>query len=394
MGKHSFEEILSMRDAVVEADGFTNAAVETITKLTEDELKAAIGGKSDLPYIDIIESLYNELQEQKTQKKTRGKRLKDNEILDEVLEFDAESVSPSVLDQKATLDMPTVISLPLDRLFDLSSFEHPFQKSLESKSLSELTEQIKSVGLLSPIIVRTKSDGEFEILSGHRRKRACIAAGLKEANCIIKDVSDEEAKKIVCDNLAQREEILPSERAKAYKLRMDGVKDEVGKSGKKSREIVADENNVSVASIQRFLRLNELVPELLDRVDEKTLGIKAAVEISYLTQDVQLSVDEWLEDNKTLTLPEAELLKNEFLDCEDIKISEIDELLHPKVPKAIIPSHKQAWKLVQNNMKAYSDDMLIALSQVPAERLCEIIEKVFLSEIKGALKNLGKSREK
>lgn len=167
--------------------------------------------------------------------------------------------------------------------------DHPF-KVLKNDDLSKLEELIKVNGVLEPIIVRKKDD-RYEIVSGHRRKLASELIGLKTIPAIIRDMSDDEATIYMVDSNMHRESLLPSEKAKAYKMKLDALNHQGVTSGqvgqKYSRDLLADETNESSRQIQRYIRLNYLTPELLDMVDNNKIAFNPAVEISYLKKSEQ-----------------------------------------------------------------------------------------------------------
>ena len=167
---------------------------------------------------------------------------------------------------------------------------HPF-KVINNEDLSKLKDSININGVLEPIIVRKKDD-RYEIISGHRRKYASELLGLKTIPCIIRDMTDDEATIYMVDSNMHRETILPSEKAKAYKMKLDALSHQ-GKSlgqlvpKQDSRDKVGEEAGESGRQVNRFIRLNELIPELLDKVDNKEIAFNPAVEISYLTKSEQ-----------------------------------------------------------------------------------------------------------
>lgn len=184
-------------------------------------------------------------------------------------------------------------------LIDLSLIddfpEHPF-KVQENEDLSKLKESIKDNGVLEPIIVRKKENDRFEIIAGHRRKFASELLGNNFIPCIVRDTSKEEAIVYMVDSNLHRTNILPSEKAKAYKMKMEAIKNiKSGPMGHnaRTRDIIGEENSESGRQVQRYLRLNELIPELLDMVDNSVLNekpiiaLRPAVELSYLTKDEQ-----------------------------------------------------------------------------------------------------------
>ena len=178
---------------------------------------------------------------------------------------------------------------------------HPF-KVLENEDLKKLTESVKDNGILEPIIVRKKDNNRYEIISGHRRKRACELNGFTKIPCLIRDMSDDEAIIYMVDSNMHREQILPSEKAYAYKSKLDALKHQGKRNDLTSaplvrkleaRDVLADEFGENRENIRRYVRLTELIPALLQYVDNAFLGekpemaLRPAVEISYLTKDEQ-----------------------------------------------------------------------------------------------------------
>ena len=222
---------------------------------------------------------------------------------------------------------------------------HPF-KIREDEAMMETLESVKSFGVLQPAIVRLTKDGEYGILSGHRRKRACELAGRKTMPVIVRELSDDAAVIFMVDSNLQRENILPSERAAAYKMKLEAMKrqgmrtdltsDQHGQKsvGKTSREMLAAENKDSATQIQRYIRLTELQPELMKMVDEKKIAFTPAVELSYLKLDEQRMLIDTIEsEQSTPSLSQAQRMKklsqNGELDCDKL-FSIMTELKKPE----------------------------------------------------------------
>lgn len=218
-------------------------------------------------------------------------------------------------------------AIPLDEIDDLHTIDHPFDKSLMSGSgIKELAEQIKTSGVLEPIIVRT-DNGRYECLAGHRRRAAARLAGLSEVPCLIMDCDDDTAKLIVTDtNLGQRETILPSEKAFAYKMqlealqsqgkRLDFVNEVKGSSGKAcrhSRNIIAERNGISPRMVSNYVRLTKLNYELLDMVDEERITLTAGFVLAGLGETNQNELLDYLFENPKVKINEKtakEILEN------------------------------------------------------------------------------------
>lgn len=207
-------------------------------------------------------------------------------------------------------------------LVDLHPFpDHPFSVR-DDDSMKDTVESVKEHGVLVPIIVRPREKSGYEIVAGHRRKRACELAGLKSMPAIIKDIDRDTAIVIMVDTNLQREQILPSEKAKAYKMKLDAIKrqgartdltcGQVGHklSGTKSRDIVAETADESARTVQRYIRLTELNPQLQQMVDDKKIAITPAVELSYLKPDEQeLLLDTIDSEQATPSLSQAQRMK-------------------------------------------------------------------------------------
>lgn len=199
--------------------------------------------------------------------------------------------------------------------------DHPF-RVLDDDRMMETVESVKEYGVLVPIIARPMPDGGYEIVSGHRRKRACELAGLNEIPAIVRDLDDDEAVIIMVDSNLQRENILPSERAKAYQMKLEAIKhqgerrdltsDQVGQKLKVAVERVAENAGKSKSQVQRFIRLNNLEPPLIDKVDAGKLAFTPAVELSYLKPEEQQWLDTALENTQqTPSLSQAQRMKRE-----------------------------------------------------------------------------------
>ena len=194
---------------------------------------------------------------------------------------------------------------------------HPF-KVLDDEKMDMLVESIRENGILNPVIVRPDQSGNYEMISGHRRLHAAGIAGLKKIPAIVKEMSDDDATIIMVDANVQREEILPSERAFSLKMKMDAVKRQGKRSdltldhnGPKLAAVeVGDTVGISPTQVKRYIRLTELIPELLEFVDNKKIGLVMAVDISYLDEQIQKWVYEYFKDNGFLKPVQVEALKN------------------------------------------------------------------------------------
>ncbi|WP_277668566.1 ParB/RepB/Spo0J family partition protein [Caproiciproducens galactitolivorans] len=210
-----------------------------------------------------------------------------------------------------------VMDMPLSELYPFP--DHPFQVR-DDDSMKETVESIKEYGVLVPAIVRPRADGGYELISGHRRKHACELAGLPTMPVIVRDLDDDAATIIMVDSNIQRENILPSERAKAYKMKLDAIKRQAGRPSKenspqvaanfRSDDEVAKGANISGDTVRRYIRLNELTPQLQQMVDDKKIAMTPAVELSYLKPEEQtLLLDTIESEQATPSLSQAQRLK-------------------------------------------------------------------------------------
>jgi len=220
----------------------------------------------------------------------------------------------------------------------LVDFEnHPF-KIIDDDKMADMVESIKEYGVLTPIIVRAK-DNKYEIISGHRRKFACAKAGITKIPAIIKELNDDEATLLMVDSNIQRDEILPSERAFAYKMKLEAMKRQAGRpknnctqvgynfEGKKSVEILAEETGESRNQIQRFIRLTNLNKDLLEMVDTKKIPFNTAVELSYLKENEQETLYSAITEYETIpSMKQAARLKN-FSKEEKLDKNVIDAIM-------------------------------------------------------------------
>ena len=210
-----------------------------------------------------------------------------------------------------------VQQIPIDELFPFKN--HPF-KVLDDESMQRTVESVEQYGVLSPLIARPRPEGGYEIISGHRRQHAAQLAGLDALPVIVRNMDDDAAVLLMVDSNLQRENILPSERAFAYKMKLEAIKNQGARSdlssgqivqkSKLSIERVAEDAGEGYKTVQRFIRLTNLVPELLDMVDEKKIAFNPAVELSYLDEAQQRDFLEAMNDTQNApSLSQAQRLK-------------------------------------------------------------------------------------
>ena len=240
-------------------------------------------------------------------------------------------------------DLEKVVYISIKDIDDFP--EHPF-KVIENDEMKEMVDSIKEKGVLVPTIIRPKANGKYEMISGHRRKKASELANIDTIPCIVRDLTDDEATIIMVDSNLQREKILPSEKAFAYKLKMEALKHQGQRNDltsspletRLSAEVIGKDKGDSRPQVFRYIRLTELIPEFLKMVDNESLKLspsmafRPAVEISYLTKDEQTSLLDIMECNDcTPSLAQAIKLKNMSLN-KTLTVDDMEELLEESKP--------------------------------------------------------------
>ena len=287
-------------------------------------------------------------------------------------------------ENRADAQRERVQEIPLDQLKPFKN--HPF-KVRDDQRMLDTVDSIREYGVLVPAIARPDPEGGYELISGHRRKRGCEMAGLQTMPVIIRNLDDDAAVLVMVDSNIQREELLPSERAFAYKMKLEALKHQgartdrtsgqVVQKSKLSVEIVAEQAGENYKQVQRYIRLTELISELLDMVDERKLAFNPAVEVSYLKQDEQRMLLEAMDAEQTTpSLSQAQRLKKfsqegrlteEAMSAimSEEKKSEMDKVtlrsdtLHKYFPKSYTPKQMEqtiirlldVWKQRQKNQE-------------------------------------------
>ncbi len=260
----------------------------------------------------------------------------------------------STEESRANEHRESVQQIPLSELHPFKN--HPFQVR-DDERMQETAESIKEYGVLVPAIARPKEGGGYELVAGHRRKRACELAGLETMPVIVRDLDDDAAILVMVDSNLQRENILPSERAYAYKMKLEAIKrragrpsnenrDQVGHNlaGKRSIDLIADNAPDSRNQIQRYIRLTNLVPELLEKVDNKALAFNPAVELSYLPPETQRHMMSAMEVTQSApSLSQAQRIKK-FSQMgrasEDVLLAIMSEEKKPETGKVTISTDR------------------------------------------------------
>lgn len=275
-------------------------------------------------------------------------------------------------ESRADLQKERLSDIPIKDIHDFP--DHPYQVK-DDEAMMELVGSIKAYGLLHPVVVRTLEDGSFEMVSGHRRKRACELAGIETIPARIMELTRDEAILMMVDSNLQRDEILPSEKAKAYKMRLDAMKRQGQRSdltsdppgpkfGSRSNQELSAQVNESETQIKRYIRLTELIPELLDMVDEKKIALRPAVEISYLPKDTQ----QWLCE----AIEYADATPSH---AQTIKMRKFHE--EGKLTQEVVESIMEEEKPNQKIKPAFRDERITKLipRSIPMERQTDYVVK-------------------
>ncbi len=276
-------------------------------------------------------------------------------------------------ESRADLQKERLSDIPIKDIHDFP--DHPYQVK-DDEAMMELVESIKAYGLLHPVVVRPLADGSYEMVSGHRRKRACELAGIETIPARIMELTRDEAILMMVDSNLQRDEILPSEKAKAYKMRLEAMNRQGKRTdltsvpveqklkAKTSREVLAESIGESQAQVQRYIRLTELIPELLDMVDEKKIALRPAVEISYLPKETQA----WLHE----AMEYADATPSH---AQTIKMRKFQE--EGKLTQEVVESIMEEEKPNQRIKPAFKDERITKLipRSIPMERQTDYVVK-------------------
>ena len=259
----------------------------------------------------------------------------------------------STQEERDDAKLSKIRDIPLELIDDFP--DHPF-KVRDDEDMIQLVESVKERGVITPATVRQKEDGRYELISGHRRKRACELAGFENLRCEVVDLDRDAATVLMVESNYQRSQILPSEKAFAYKMRLEAMKRQAGRPSKDnlvpvglnfSRVELSEQSGESQTQIQRYIRLTNLVPELLDLVDEGKIKMRPAVELSYLDEDCQRSVVDEIDLNQCTPSHDQTIRMRKFF---------TDGKLTPEVVSAIMGEEKpnQREKIVLRGDKVRS----------------------------------------
>lgn len=249
--------------------------------------------------------------------------------------------------------LPKIYDIPLSEIDEFP--DHPYQVRMD-EDMTQLVESVKERGIITPVILRQKKDGRYEMVSGHRRMKACELAGLETVKADIQELTRDEAIVLMVESNLQRSTILPSEKAKAYKMRLEAIKRQGQRSdltsnpvggklkGIETAEIIGDEAGESANQVRRYIRLNELTDELLEFVDEGKIGMRPAVELSYLQEDEMRDLVDFIDDEEVFpshaqTIRMKALSKEGKLDTDAIREIMLEEKPNQKA-RIKIPMEK------------------------------------------------------
>ena len=265
----------------------------------------------------------------------------------------------STQEQRDEEKLAKIRDIPLTEIDDFPN--HPF-KVRDDEDMEQLVESIKERGVITPATVRQKENGRYELISGHRRKRACERAGFETLRCEVVDLSRDEATILMVESNYQRSQILPSEKAFAYKMRLEAMKRQAGRPSKGnlvpvgqnySREELAVQSGKSQTQIQRYIRLTNLVPELLDYVDEGRIKMRPAVELSYLDEDSQRDVVDEIDLNDATPSHDQTIRMRKFFDDGKLTTEAIQAIMSEEKPnqkEKIVLRGDRVRKLIPRNI--------------------------------------------
>lgn len=263
----------------------------------------------------------------------------------------------STQEERDSKNLEKVQIIPIDKIVDFPN--HPY-KIREDEEMFNMAKSIKEWGVIHPVLVRPKEDGTYEMISGHRRKRASEIAEKTEIRAIVKDLSDEEAIILMVDSNNQREQVLPSEKAFAYKMKLDAMKRQGKRNdltsyplgtkleNKGTAEIIGEEFDDSRNNVYRYIRLTELIPQLLDLVDEERIKLRPAVEISYLTKNEQMDLLDTIECLEATPSHDQTIRMRKKSENGELTTEEINRIMEEEKP-----NQREQIKFKYEKVKSY-----------------------------------------
>ena len=244
--------------------------------------------------------------------------------------------------ERAENKLPKIFDIPLSEIDDFPG--HPY-RVLDDEDMQNLMESIKDRGVITPAMVRKKDDGRYEMISGHRRKHASERLGLETLRCEVVEVSRDEAIILMVDSNSQRSEIAPTDKGKAYKMKLEAIKRQQGErtdltsvpsgqklNGKTSREILAENSEDSNTQIQRYIRLTNLVPELQDFVDKGKMKMRPAVELSYLDEETQRDIVDRIDETEAFPSHDQAIRIRKAYEAGEIDYDKVRDIMDEEKP--------------------------------------------------------------
>ena len=260
--------------------------------------------------------------------------------------------------ERAENKLPKIFDIPLSEIDDFP--DHPY-RVLDDEDMQNLMESIKDRGVITPAMVRKKDDGRYEMISGHRRKHASERLGLETLRCEVVEVSRDEAIILMVDSNSQRSEIAPTDKGKAYKMKLEAIKRQQGErtdltsvpsgqklNGKTSREILAENSEDSNTQIQRYIRLTNLVPELQDFVDKGQMKMRPAVELSYLDEETQRDVVDRIDETEAFPSHDQAIRIRRAYENGEIDYDKVRDIMAEEKP-----NQKPKFKFSFDRLKPY-----------------------------------------
>lgn len=260
--------------------------------------------------------------------------------------------------ERAENRLPKIFDIPLSEIDDFP--DHPY-RVLDDEDMQNLMESIKDRGVITPAMVRKKDDGRYEMISGHRRKHASERLGLETLRCEVVEVSRDEAIILMVDSNSQRSEIAPTDKGKAYKMKLEAIKRQQGErtdltsvpsgqklNGKTSREILAENSEDSNTQIQRYIRLTNLVPELQDFVDKGQMKMRPAVELSYLDEETQRDIVDRIDETEAFPSHDQAIRIRKAYEAGEIGYDKVRDIMAEEKP-----NQKPKFKFSFDRLKPY-----------------------------------------
>lgn len=260
--------------------------------------------------------------------------------------------------ERAENKLPKIFDIPLSEIDDFP--DHPY-RVLDDEDMQNLMESIKDRGVITPAMVRKKDDGRYEMISGHRRKHASERLGLQTIRCEVVEVSRDEAIILMVDSNSQRSEIAPTDKGKAYKMKLEAIKRQQGErtdltsvpsgqklNGKTSREILAENSEDSNTQIQRYIRLTNLVPELQDFVDKGQMKMRPAVELSYLDEETQRDIVDRIDETEAFPSHDQAIRIRKAYEAGEIDYDKVRDIMAEEKP-----NQKPKFKFSFDRLKPY-----------------------------------------